>query len=74
MALNIIQLETALLLREKMMYPKNEEEFFKYISILDNETLNIERILKMNSSNIFTIKEYYIKNKDFIQEVIDNVI
>lgn len=74
MALNMIQMETVLLLRENYMYPKNEEEFFIKIKELDNNNRSIERVLKRSHDIYFSITQYYEKNKKEIKEILENII
>ena len=72
--MNIIQVETVLILRERYMYPKNKEEFFKFIKELDKDIKSVERILKKDNKITFSIEKYYLKNPDLVGDVIKNVI
>ena len=72
--MNIIQVETVLILRERYMYPKNKEEFFKFIKELDKDIKSVERILKKDNKITFSIEKYYLKNTDLVDDVIKNVI
>lgn len=73
--LNRTQTNTILLLRKHNAFPKDEEEFFKYIKEFDKNPFNIERVINTQSSRLyFSIGEYFDNHKDEIEDIIKFVL
>lgn len=74
MSLNIVQSQTVVLMRDNMMYPKNEEGFFKCLERLDENPNNVDKVLKHKFKLYFSLTHYYEQNKDEIDEVIKLIL
>lgn len=62
---------TIILLREKLLFPSNKKEFLECTKKLDNDPINIEKVVSINHGNIyFTITKYYEDNPNEIDAVL----
>ena len=73
--LNRTQTNTILLLRKYNAFPKDEDEFFKYIKEFDKNPFNIENTINTQASRVyFSIGEYYNDHKDEIKDIMKFVL
>lgn len=62
---------TIILFREKLLFPKDQKEFFECTKKLDSVPINIEKVVSMNHGNIyFTITKYFEDNPNEIDDVL----
>lgn len=72
--MNSIDMQVAVEMRERYMYPKNKKEFLEYCRKLDNDKKAIERIFKSSFNIYFSIYQYYKNNSKNIKEIINIII
>lgn len=76
--LSQIDIELILILRQRFLYPKNEEEFFKVLNDLDKEEEIRNRLLsksyKVYRSIVDLYKEKISENGDLLEGILNNII